>query len=306
MLSAVQISKIDALRVTANALIASRTEQPSKLWHTINGYLDYIRYLPTEQLENIRAHVGMGYFLGAPWGWFKSEEVPLIEKYERYCAGLPEKYWLSDPSEIGFLHNGRRINKDIVKEQATVANLYALGLLSDAPLRVLEIGAGYGNLVYQLSRCLHADSQFVIVDTPEMLFWSGVYLIVNGCDVYMWKDGDTREHAEEQFLLVPDSALDFLGVQFDLAINKNSFQEMTEAQVVRYASTLAKITRSVYSYNASRQFMNDELVTHVEDILAKYFENKVVFGKKDGKRLFVGGSYKCPVKIWVDDKELSI
>jgi hypothetical protein len=126
---------------------------------------------------------------------------------------------------------------------------------------------------------------------------------------------------------MPNLALGALGSAriVDLAINKNSFQEMSEAQVTAYAEVLAATVRGwLYSYNASRQFMNAQLQTPVHKILERYFAGGptdedyrragVIFEGDDSKRIFVGASKSGPMParrarsdvIWLAEKAVRV
>lgn len=360
MLTTAQKNKIEEIRRSVEAMITLRTKnpdndvfQPSEIWRLINNYLAYIRTLSAEHLENIRCHIGMGYFLGPAWdkefydGFRVKNDaaaaaLSMVQKYIQYTSGLPECFWASEPftneatEAIGVKYKNRLINADIVKEQATIRNLYNLGLIGAAGkdnLTVLEIGPGYGPLMFQLSRMLGETSCFVCVDYPETLFWSAIYLAVNSDPdkIYIWQPENSVPLSElskcYRFIMLPNFALSALGNEriFDLAINKNSFQEMSEAQVTCYAETVSELLKGwLYSYNAARQFMNNQLQSPVQDILSRYFTGGptdkeyrkagIEFRDQDAKRIFVGYSKTGAPQtrkhqedtIWLSDKAVKV
>lgn len=272
------------------------------LWQNFGKYMGYIRDLPIEHLENIRAHTGMAFFANV---WhndyhdgrrIKSDEEalkhPLIQRYLSHAKDLPDKFLCSEPctnsdiAQIGIKFQGRLINHDTVRDQACVANLYNLGLLGPLETKrsvIVELGSGYGQLAHQLVRGLGKGCAYVCVDVPESLFWSSVFLTVNNDpgSIYIY-DPAEGEHvdlnelaARYQFIMLPNymrARLQELKT-IDLVINNNSLQEMSESQAQDYLELFSRIlTGWIYSYNANRQFMNFELKTPIFEMLAKYFK----------------------------------
>ncbi|MBM3206763.1 MAG: putative sugar O-methyltransferase [Candidatus Staskawiczbacteria bacterium] len=326
---------------------------PSKFWKNINKFLSYIRTLPANELEKIRCHIGMGFFIGNPWNkdFYSGHsvltdrealEIPIIQKYEKYISILPEKLWCSEPetnevvSQIGIRYKGRLVNSDIVKEQACIHNLYSLGLLNDDKKKkyILEIGPGYGQLIYQLSKIMDNKTTFICVDYPETLFWSAIFLCVNNDEdgIYI-PSGDDNDinlvklSEEYKFILIPNFKIKNLikNMSFDLSINQNSFQEMSKDQLHFYCRFLAEFTEGwLYSYNACKQFMNSELDNYVHTILQKYFigipddDDYKNFGfnfsNVEDKRIFLGYSKELKIrpfrdlsksgKVWLCDRML--
>jgi hypothetical protein len=126
--------------------------------------------------------------------------------------------------------------------------------------------------------------------------------------LYIWRIGDDVGDLDAlgrryKILMLPNFVLPQIADRpiFDLAINKNSFQEMTEDQVRFYGDFLGRSTRGwLYSYNASRQFMNNQLQRSVDSVLADFFvggpgdehysHQHVTFEDPEAKRIFVGYS----------------
>ncbi len=284
---------------------------PSAFWKKMNIFLKYIFDLSPENLENIRAHIGMGYFIGGPWyeDFFNGATIlsdqdaelksKLIEKYNKYTQGIPKNYTASEPktnsevSMIGINYKNKLINGDIVKEQACIANLYNLGLIgnSDKPMVIMEIGSGYGQLVWQLSQA-QPNSTFIIVDYPETLFWSGTFLAINSKNesVHMWREGDDIDRLINdincKFILIPNFAIQQMGSHrfVDLIVNQNSFQEMSDEQIQFYAAYLSSVLKGyIYSYNAEKQFMNKELISTVSELLNTKFTGSLTTGISGNK-----------------------
>jgi hypothetical protein len=148
---------------------------------------------------------------------------------------------------------------------------------SERPV-IVEVGAGYGGLAYQLKRCVQRPCAYVIVDIPEILFWSAVFLRVNDPDksFYIYRPGnDNSEDLQEacakyDYLFIPNYRSQAISnlKHIDLMLNLLSFQEMSDAQVDHYASFGAKY---LYSENMTRHWINKELVRPVQEILANKY-----------------------------------
>lgn len=107
--------------------------------------------------------------------------------------------------------------------------------LTKQPLNILEIGAGYGSVAYQLLKKLNIK-QYTICDLPENLFLSSYYLQVNFPDrnsIFVTKNKFTIKHSADFKFLIPPF-LEKIPEKFDLVINSFSFQEMNLKSVKTY------------------------------------------------------------------------
>lgn len=123
------------------------------------------------------------------------------------------------------------------------------------------------------------ECTYVIIDLPQTLLFSGVYLktLFPNSRVLMYGGKEGRSFASEDFkefdfILLPHY---FINKQqfsaIDLAINMVSFQEMTSDQVLNYVRWLWTTgCRSVYSHNRSRSVHNNQL-SDVGSILERGF-----------------------------------
>jgi SAM-dependent methyltransferase len=247
--------------------------QPSRYWSDVCSFFDYMLDLAPQAFAKLRLHTyhltGDNYqtYLFGSLGPFLDYWGPWLD-----TEGLPPSHVLSEPNDgIGFrLDDGRFISQDVARFQRTVSTLSrqdVLGALErrGEPSRVLEIGAGYGGLVLHLSRILPTCC-YVIIDLPETLIYSAAYLSLHAPEKRLWlyEPGSklTREEwAEFDFVLLPNYRLDDLdGVEFDLAINVASMQEMRVDQAKRYLDFLAASLRGVfYSCNRDRQVSSNEM-----------------------------------------------
>lgn len=117
----------------------------------------------------------------------------------------------------------------------------------DSPLRMLEVGGGYGGLIEKLIR-LMADRIDVVylVDLPFNLTIQ--YWFLEGCRRAGWHDLDLladsppKASPSRAVVFVPTDDLDCIG-ELDVAINARSLGEMLPADVARYLRLIQKRTR---------------------------------------------------------------
>jgi putative sugar O-methyltransferase len=272
------------------------------LWRECLVYLNYVRELSDAELQYIRTHTSL--ITGAPWfSWGHQpvrlaasdearEATPPIQLYRALTKDIPEAYWGDEPVPnpptrfVGLPYRGRLISDDLVRYQRAITNLYNAGLLASAPngrRRVfLEIGAGYGGLAHQLRRMIEADAKYVIIDLPEMLFFSAVFLRLNSPtrriyvhDAATLATGELdRIVAAHDIVLLPHYLVERLATfpTIDVAINTLSMQEMPESQIRAYCAFLERHLRGwLYSENFARHVHNTELGVDLFDILAEAF-----------------------------------
>jgi putative sugar O-methyltransferase len=105
--------------------------------------------------------------------------------------------------------------------------------LTKRPVRILEIGPGYGHVANTLLDELDVEL-YAICDLPENLVLSSFYLQGNHPELavsYAQDDGET--HDQGLIFAVP-KLLDALPGRFDFVMNSYSFQEMTRESVEAY------------------------------------------------------------------------
>ena len=272
----------------------------SRFWRETLVYFNYVRELSDGELQYIRTHTSL--ITGVPWyRWMhqpvrfaltdaEREATPQIQLYHGLAKDIPERYWTDEPVPneptrlVGLPYRGRLITDDVVRYQRAVTNLYNAGLLQPSGARRLffEIGGGYGGLAHQLGRMVGADACYVIVDLPEMLFWSAAFLRLNNPTrrIYVYDAASfapaelDRILAAHDFVLLPHYLLERLPSfpPIDVAINTLSLQEMPDAQVRAYCDFLMRYLRGwFYSENFPRHVYNEELTADLFDILAEYF-----------------------------------
>ncbi len=123
--------------------------------------------------------------------------------------------------------------------------------------RVLEIGAGYGNLARSFKSMI-PDLSYVIVDLPEALFFSYVYLSLNFPDAKIKCITENSLNGLDgfDFVLVPAQLNSFVeGGKFDLAINLGGFQEMPFKAVEFWIDFIQSVISIRFFYSVNR-FLN--------------------------------------------------
>lgn len=164
--------------------------------------------LIAHNLEELRRH-GLVFF----WG--------------RNTEGVPPRVIVSPPprlGEVGYLVDGVIVNYDTVVCQERASLLYWSGVLDwlehrrqqrSGTLRLLLLGGGYGALAHWLGG-LYPEATLTLVDTPESLLFSGLYLAL------------TRPELPRAFgvapvtgglRFIPDHQLSLLREPFDLVID---------------------------------------------------------------------------------------
>jgi len=292
----------------AGMIDEARTVDPSspfyvsRFWSECLVYFNYVRELSDAELQYIRTHTS--FITGAVWfHWAyqpvrlagtdeEREAIPLIQLYRGLTAQLPEEFWADEPvpneptRRVGLPYRGRLISDDIVRYQRAITNLYNAGLLRSARdgdrRSFFEIGAGYGGLAHQLRRMIDAGAAYVIVDLPEMLFWSAVFLRLNNPTrrIYLYDPASFEAAQLDQileshdFVLLPHYLLERMTTfpTINVAINTLSMQEMLDAQVRAYCDFLTRHLRGwFYSENFARHVSNAELTADLFDIFVEYF-----------------------------------
>ena len=113
--------------------------------------------------------------------------------------------------------------------------------------RVVEIGGGVGNLASIMNYRANIK-QYVIIDLPEMLLVASLtlrYLFPDKPIFFMTQDSSDEFDVNKCgfYLCIPDRAQEIPDSVFDLALNIDSFQEMTSNQVSYYVELLQRIVR---------------------------------------------------------------
>ena len=231
---------------------------PSDYWLFFAEHFSYVRSLPDDELQQIRRHTwhltGDQYLR---YLFYKPKFAASVAGEYRRLAESLEFFADEGPRGIGFDVDGRTVSEDLIRYLQVLRDLCDAGLRrTAAPIRVLEIGGGYGGLA-SLIVSFHPCCSYVLVDLEETMFFQAVHLTNQfGTErVHLCPNGldDTPELQPGCFYLVPQQKSGSVSsARFDWAVNQQSMQEMNHAQVVRYCDLLAKCATSFYSCNLDR------------------------------------------------------
>jgi hypothetical protein len=184
--------------------------------------------------------------------------VPVIDAYLLLKSQLSPGLLIAPCSmmgEVGVNIEGVIVNQDTLRQQATIAALWKQGILdflcrrvaTHGTAHVVEIGAGYGSLCYHLKRLI-PELTYTIVDLPEALLFSGIYLSLAAPG---WRPTLARPQGPPAAVpggisLVPN--FQFAGALarlpgVDVALSISSFGEMSPEQVEGYARGLSAALR---------------------------------------------------------------
>ena len=297
--------KIQHLKQAVNQMLSElyedasqgETKLPTPLWSECLGVFAYIINLSEDDFLNIRFHTplitGESHLLyWHPYPAIEPEKFAENIGYKFYTEDLPQNYWAGEPPTpkiprlLGVNYRGKIINYNICRYQSCISNLYSMGVLlfleQQERSLVLEIGGGYGGIAHALGNVLR-KSTYIILDLPEMLLFSGGYLIVNNpaSRIYMYtKDTFTHQFLSKDiysydYVLLPNYVLkDLYNIaNIDLMINMQSFQEMSKEQINEYLQFVSsRLSGYIYSDNMDVHPYNNTLFpATVTKLLSGYF-----------------------------------
>ena len=255
--------RYDHIRDFIAKAIASREQsapsdltRPSRYWQDFCRFSAYVRGLPDDELPFIRYQTWhltsdhyQRYYLGS------ESLLAAAEKEYLFLTGHLNGFRPVESSEgIGFDTHHGKISIDLIRYLGVLKDLFLHGALSrDTRHSVLEIGGGYGGLA---SLCMQFNSSmaYVICDLEETMFYQAVHLSnVWGSDrVVMCDETAVSLPMLEpgKFYLVPQSRYGLVRtLRFDLALNQQSMQEMSQRQVEHYCDLLSETATCFYSCN---------------------------------------------------------
>ena len=180
----------------------------------------------------------------------------VVDFYKRVTPDIPKEYVVVAPrifGESGWDLGGTIVNLDNWSTQQRINALYCSGIIDFLKkaqekrgyCRVVEIGAGYGNLAYSLKRMV-GDIDYFVVDLPESMVYSSIYLSTVRADEN-WVVAQPGEQIGTHNVgtsFIPNHLLDEFLPQIgevDLVINVLSLSEMAENQVRYYGETISQL-----------------------------------------------------------------
>lgn len=183
-------------------------------------------------------------------------EDPVAASWVFLARDLPRMLLVSPPprlGEIGWLIANVIVNRDTVNYLERITLLHHNGVLSrlrslrrDRPIRILEIGGGYGSLAHILTTVFEAVD-YTIVDLPESLAFSYLYLSTVLPELphrLIRTPVPTQALGSPGMTYVPNFLADVLEPgdrPYDFVINTLSFAEMTTEQVAYYGRRIAEL-----------------------------------------------------------------
>jgi putative sugar O-methyltransferase len=166
-------------------------------------------------------------------GYIIMEQLKQIEQIYGKC--VPTEYTVED-SEFSIQSSLYKIADKWYSNSFLNMFGYYLGSVHSLPFdrniaSILEIGAGYGSLA-RIIKLLHPEIQYTIVDLPETLLLSYIFISLNfpsAKKIFLTRqdDYDVLEKEEYDFIFVPAQLCPSLyGRKYELVINTGSLQEM--------------------------------------------------------------------------------
>lgn len=256
--------------------------KPSKYWLDFCKFSAYVRTLDDQELRRIRYHTWHLTADNYQVYYFISDlnRRCLLEEYEYLIGCLGTGRHLGEgESGIGFDTPWGKINKDLARQLQVLVDLRRHDAFpSDRPQTVLEIGGGFGGLAATMMRYNPATA-CVLLDLEETLFFQAVNLSnAFGRGAVVLCDDRRPMPAPEagKFYLVPQARGRLVEpLRFDVAVNQQSMQEMSEAQVDHYCDLLEKTTARFYSCNLDHHVLllrsEKRIVTSLNALLLKRF-----------------------------------
>ena len=178
--------------------------------------------------------------------------------YVRVSNALPEPLRITPPrrfGEIGWLWDGKIINSDTVSYLERLCLMEENGVLDwlnkrqrdNGTINIVEIGGGYGGLAYFLSLIFGENLQYSIIDIPESLAFSAIYLTIllpqtghRICSQATPVSGQSTP----VFTYVPNTLCSLWiheAPTADLVINTLSLSEMSDRQIEQYCKHISNI-----------------------------------------------------------------
>ena len=178
--------------------------------------------------------------------------------YVRVSNALPNSLRITPPrkfGEIGWLWDGKIINRDTVSYLERLCLMEENGVLERLTKRqrdkgvinIVEIGGGYGGLAYFLSLIFGENVQYTIVDIPESLAFSAIYLstLLPHVNHQIYSDADlVGGQSEPGFTYLTNtlcSGWTREAPSADLVINTLSLSEMSDIQIEGYCKHISSI-----------------------------------------------------------------
>jgi putative sugar O-methyltransferase len=161
---------------------------------------------------------------------------------------------ISFPSDFGKIH-GAHHNGSFYQVSTFRHNYYAYRIdeLTNVNSTVVEIGAGYGAVPYQLFENYDFQGSYIIFDLPEMLVLCAAFLkqALPNVDIRFNDIEACLNYKENQIVLMPHYSFSELKpMSVDMVFNAHSLTELDYSVTSSYLSHIAKISKHYFlSFN---------------------------------------------------------
>ena len=176
--------------------------------------------------------------------------------YVRVSSALPNELRITPPQkfgEIGWIWDKKIINDDTyaylerfcLMEENGLMSYLSKRLTEKEMLTIVEIGGGYGALGYFLSNLFEGKLHYTIIDIPESLAFSSIYLSVLFPNIeahFIESELKIWPPKNPGFRFLPNmysQAFSQGGAQVDLVINTLSLSEMSDRQIHDYCQQIS-------------------------------------------------------------------
>lgn len=171
-------------------------------------------------------------------------------------------------SPFGIELDGNKILPDSARHLFFAEKLYNLSLENSSS--ILEIGGGYGGLIYFLKKFLGFNQNYFNIDLPETLFVCYYYLRKNNipCEFLF----DSKPLKDGLVYLIPSVVYEDIvqNIEFDVFFNSASLSEMSKKVCFKYIEMLNKKSPKYILHCNSNFLAFPDSKIHLE-ILARDF-----------------------------------
>ncbi|MCA8977224.1 MAG: putative sugar O-methyltransferase [Planctomycetes bacterium] len=206
-------------------------------------------------------------------------------EFVRATQNTPQDRIVDTPrmfGESGWDVDGTIVNFDTWSNQQRINGLHGSGVLDwllrrraeRGRIRIVEIGAGFGNLAYSLHRIL-GPIDYHIVDLPESMIYSSIWLeTVLGARCTVAAAGRPLESTRPGVTFIGNHMLEEFLPQIgevDLVINVMSLSEMSPVQVAYYADCARELIGESGLFH-EQNYILPGIHTDVVQILGQHFD----------------------------------
>jgi len=156
--------------------------------------------------------------------------------------------------------NGRLLTPDFLRTVSITQEIKKHFDLPADGFRIIELGAGTGHLA-RILKLLFPNNSHVILDIPETLFFSHIFLKLNFPEAKFLfitgpEDAEKLQNASYDFVFVPTKFADiFLNSKFDLFLNTASLGEMKNSIIRHWMDFIQQKVKVNYLFTLNR-FLN--------------------------------------------------